>query len=190
MHHTMKSYASLSLVILLFLSSALSQQQKCNGFSELCSKPYHQITFPCTHNAYSFVPNNPASNQAASITTQLKDGVRAFMLDGHKAPTGAGVNLCHGSCFLLNAGNAVQVLKEFTTFLDANPNEVLTIIWENAGKLDPSLYKTAYQQAGLEKYSYTQPSAQQTWPTLSNLISSGKKVINFIDTGASDSVPW
>jgi len=42
----------------------------------------------------------------------------------------------------------------------------------------------------LDKFAYTQPSGQQTWPTLSELISKGTTLINFIDTEASPSVPW
>ena len=74
--------------------------------------------------------------------------------------------------------------------MGANPNEVITIIWENAGNLDANTYNTAYQQAGLDKFAYTQPTGQQQWPSLSELISKGKTLINFIDTGASPSVPW
>ncbi|CAG8510665.1 5697_t:CDS:2 [Paraglomus occultum] len=154
-------YIITALTALVFTSPALSQQ--CNGHSELCSRPYHQVAFPGTHNSFSAVKNNPAANQFFPVATQLNDE---------------------------NAGTAVDTLKIIADFMKANPNEVITIIWENYDKIDVNSYAAAYQQAGLDKFAYTQPSGQQQWPTLSELISKGTTLINFIDNGASPSVPW
>ena len=39
-------------------------------------------------------------------------------------------------------------------------------------------------------YLYTQPAGSTTWPTLASMISSKKRLLNFVDSGADASVPW
>ncbi|RHZ79042.1 hypothetical protein Glove_152g98 [Diversispora epigaea] len=166
-----------------------SNDLKCNGFSEFCNRNYSSITFVGTHNSYAS-GNQAAANQNYDIPTQLKDGVRAFALDGlYHNTTDKTLELCHTSCDLLDSGSIVMTLKNFTIFLENNPNEVITIFWENVDKITASEYKDAYDQAGLTKYAYIPESATE-WPTLSSLIESDKRLINFIDTGYDSSVPW
>ncbi|CAG8634578.1 6448_t:CDS:2 [Acaulospora morrowiae] len=158
----------------------------CNGYAEFCDKPYSSITFVATHNSYA------NTSETTGIPQQLKAGVRAFLLDGHYNPNSktAPIELCHTSCAILDAGKVSDTLKLFTTFLEQNPNEVITIFWENFDKIDPADYKTAYDTAGLTSYAYI-PSSPTEWPTLSSLIQSNTRVINFIDTGANNAtVPW
>ncbi|CAG8651012.1 10520_t:CDS:2, partial [Dentiscutata heterogama] len=167
----------------------------CNGYAEFCNIPYSQISFIATHNSYAY-GNNVAANQNFDIPTQLKDGIRVFLLDGHKSPsstsssTSSEIELCHQSCSLLDSGTATNTLKNITKFLQQNPNEVITIFWENFDNIAPINYKTSYDQAGLTQYCFTQPVDEQ-WPTMAEIIQSGKRVINFIDNNAdTDSVPW
>jgi len=89
----------------------------------------------------------------------------------------------------LDSGPAVDTLKIFTQFLQSNPNEVLTIFWENIGKHSASQYQQIYSDSGLLQYAHIQTD-NNNWPTLSEMIQSGKKVVNFIDSGADPSVPW
>ncbi|CAG8583588.1 7027_t:CDS:2 [Diversispora eburnea] len=159
-----------------------NDSRKCNGYSEFCNRNYSSITFVGTHNSYAS-GSQAAANQVFDIPTQLKDGVRAFSLDGHyKNATDKTLEICHTSCGLLDAYSIVEGLKNFTTFLENNPNEVITIFWENFDKITASEYKDAYDQADLTKYAYT-PESTTEWPTLSSLIDSDKRLINFIDTG-------
>ncbi|KAJ1900470.1 hypothetical protein LPJ81_003937 [Coemansia sp. IMI 209127] len=60
-----------------------STSQLCNGHTELCSRTYNNVSFACTHNAYSYPPPEDylVLNQARTLQEQLDDGVRAFMLD-------------------------------------------------------------------------------------------------------------
>jgi hypothetical protein len=51
--------------------------QACNGYAELCSRKYSNITYVAAHNSPFVVKNNAASNQALEVTTQLNDGIRA-----------------------------------------------------------------------------------------------------------------
>ena len=74
---------------------------------------------------------------------------------------------------------------------DNNPNEVITIFWENADKVPPATYNQFYTQAGLVNFSHVQEPGNSTWPSLTAMIQSGKRVVNFVDTGADPTtVPW
>ncbi|KAF9135472.1 hypothetical protein BGW39_002617 [Mortierella sp. 14UC] len=174
------------------LLQGVSAQQLCNGYAELCTKTFDQVSYATTHNAYAYTPPGAlAINQNNNITTQLKDGIRAFMLDAYNVPSGAtnDIELCHSGCGLLDAGPLSKVLGQFKTFMDQNPNEVISIFWENAANLAPARFQTVYQAAGLNDYLYTQ-QAGTPWPTLSSMISSKKRLLNFVDSGADTSVPW
>ncbi|KAF9912773.1 hypothetical protein EC991_008635 [Linnemannia zychae] len=160
----------------LFLQG-VSAQQLCNGYQELCAKTYDQVAYATTHNAFAYTPPGAlAANQNNNITTQLKDGIRAFMLDAYNVPSGAtnDIELCHSGCGLLDAGPL---------------SKVISIFWENAANLAPARFQTVYQAAGLSDYLYTQ-QAGAPWETLSSMIASKKRLLNYIDSGADASVPW
>jgi len=95
---------SLILSIGAVLLSSLvvqSDAQSCNGYAELCSKSYSKVAFATTHNSYAFnPPGGLATNQGNDIPTQLKDGIRAFMLDTYIPPSKdpKEIQLCHTSC--------------------------------------------------------------------------------------------
>ncbi|KAF9921015.1 hypothetical protein FBU30_008986 [Linnemannia zychae] len=193
MRFTFISSAVALVASTMLLSGADAQGQLCNGYAELCAKPYNEVSYPTTHNAYAYTPPGAlAANQDNDIPTQLKDGIRAFMLDAYNVPSGGtdDIELCHSSCNLLDAGPLSKVLGQIKTFMDKNPNEVITIFWENAGKLAPARFQTVYQAAGLNDYLYTQPAGSTTFPTLGEMIASKKRLLNFVDDGADASVPW
>jgi len=55
----------------------------CNGSDDLCDRPLDEIVFACAHNAMGAadVPGWMFPNHQAGIQAQLRDGIRAFMLD-------------------------------------------------------------------------------------------------------------
>ena len=57
----------------------------CNGSAALCSRPLQDVIFPATHNSFaaSDEPGWYFASQTHSIPRQLKDGIRAFLLDIH-----------------------------------------------------------------------------------------------------------
>ncbi|RIB11905.1 PLC-like phosphodiesterase [Gigaspora rosea] len=181
----------LFIAVISFPSAkAQSTPTVCNGYAEFCNKPYSSISFVATHNSYAY-GGVPAINQFFDISTQLKDGIRVFLLDGHNSTKGTSdIELCHTDCTLLDTGTAANTLKIITSFLQNNPNEVITIFWENYDKIDPLRYKAEYDKAGLTQYCRTQPVGSP-WPTMASIIQSGQRVINFIDTNANTAtVPW
>ncbi|KAI8368744.1 PLC-like phosphodiesterase [Blakeslea trispora] len=184
-----------SLATLAFAAVTVSAQQLCNGYAEFCNRPYNALTYLLTHNAYGFVAN-PASNQGCPVSTQLSDGVRGLKLSAIKASNATSsdanhIQLCHTSCTILNAGSAIDTLTQITSWVKANPNEVITIMWNNLGGFTPSAFAAAYNASGLTEYVHTQTFGNLTWPTLGEMIQSGKRVVNFVDEGTdTKKVEW
>src|SRR4051794_28163172 len=90
-------------ISITLLASIVSSQQTCNGYTELCDKSYSNIAYATTHNSYAYV-KSVASNQNYDIPTQLKDGIRGFMMDAKVPDNDTQVHLCHSKCDLLDAG--------------------------------------------------------------------------------------
>ncbi|KAJ1654210.1 hypothetical protein IWQ61_005818 [Dispira simplex] len=154
----------------------------CNGYKELCDKSYADVAYLTTHNSYAYT-KGVASNQNKDINDQLNDGVRALMLDFQKfSNNGTGtdnIHVCHSSCSIMDAGTAQKVLHDITDFMKRNPNEVITIILENGAKFSASDIISVFQAAGLDKYAWEQPTNQQTWPKLQNMIDQNKRLVVF-----------
>jgi hypothetical protein len=176
---------------LLVLATMAVAQQACNGDPTLCSMPYNQVSYLTTHNSYAYT-SNVGQNQHYNIRTQLNDGVRGLKLSALKSQNYTGVELCHSSCGLLDAGTAHDTLNIIADWLKNNPNEVVTIMWNNGGNFQATDLQAEYQQAsGINDYLFVQPQSNWTWPTLSDMISSGKRLVSFMDVGADqNNVSW
>ncbi|KAI8342990.1 PLC-like phosphodiesterase [Chlamydoabsidia padenii] len=197
----MHSSFTLGAVIATLLAAAvntISAQQACNGYSQLCSVPYHKVSTIVTHNSYGFAAN-PAANQACSVSTQLDDGVRGLKFSAvlpsnvSASDPANNIHLCHTSCTILDAGPAKDTLSEIGTWLKNNPNEVVTIMWNtpNNKAFKATDFQAMYEAAGLVDLSYTQPNGNNTWPTLQQMITSGKRLVTFTDLGGDQKqVPW
>ncbi|KAI9320978.1 PLC-like phosphodiesterase [Dichotomocladium elegans] len=184
-----------ALLLGSFIPFTAAQGQACNGYPEYCSKHYNELTYVLTHNSYAYAAN-PASTQMCAINVQLQDGVRALKLSAVKPSSNSTTNtvmhLCHTDCSILDAGTAVDTLTTIVNWLKSNPNEVISIFWNipNNDFTAPD-FVSPYESSGLLDYSYVQAVNNYSWPTLNELIASGKRVINFIETGADQSaVPW
>jgi len=164
----------------------------CNGSSDLCSRSFGNVTFVGAHDSYAVGVNNLATNQDYNITQQLNDGIRMLQMQAHNL-SGV-IQLCHTSCSLYNGGPLSTYLGTVKTWLDANPNEVLSLLIVNSDNFPPTEYDSVFKGAGLDTMSYAPPSASipaTEWPTLGNLIDSGKRLITFMDSSADfNSVPY
>ncbi|KAF5366458.1 hypothetical protein D9758_009806 [Tetrapyrgos nigripes] len=166
----------------------------CNGRAELCSRPYGNTTFLGSHYSW-FVSNDPFAverSQEVDIPSQLNLGLltRTTLVPGRTASYISVI-------VLLFDGGLVgtDYLSQVKTFLDANPNEVLTLLFINRveGLSITDLWKPAFDNSGLTPFIYVpphQPMKRSEWPTLGELIDSGKRVIVFMDTGADGSVDF
>ena len=164
----------------------------CNGYQEFCSRRYSNITYVGTHNSPFDAPNNLASNQDADVISQLNSGIR--MLQGQTHVVNGVVYYCHTSCDLLNAGTASAYFTNITSWLAANPFEVLTILIANGDYVSVANFTPAIESSGLSSYAYQPPAHPmhlQEWPTLGDLITQNKRAIIFMDYNANQStIPY
>ncbi|MEA2101070.1 MAG: CocE/NonD family hydrolase [Thermodesulfobacteriota bacterium] len=166
----------------------------CNGFSELCSLPYNDVSYATAHNAFNHADGLwLAPNQNHSIARQLTDGVRAFMIDVHPydGPIQAlkGIPyVCHESCWF-GGQSLVKTLETLRVYLDHAPNEVLSIIFECY--VDRAGIREAFEESGLMHYCYAHRRSQP-WPTLEEMIEMDKRIVVFTDRdgGGRDSEDW
>ena len=159
---------------------------KCNGAAELCDRRFDQVAYPTTHNAMSSADAGwVAPNQQHGITRQLEDGIRGLMLDMYRDQ--GELKLCHGSC-LLGEQLLAEGLGEVTRFLRGHPGEVVTLIVEPGGGFADADIAAAFAAAGLERFAHSQ-ALGAPWPTLREMISSGRRVVVFTQS-RDGSVPW
>jgi hypothetical protein len=104
------------------------------------------------------------------------------------------IYVCHTSCAIQNGGTLSSYLQKVTSWVSANPNDVVTLIIVNIDNLPATTFAQSFSSAGLEQYMYSPTAGQLTineWPTLGSLVDSGKRVLAFMDNQADFSqVPW
>jgi len=159
---------------------------KCNGHEELCERRYDAIAHPMTHNAMSNAAAEwVAPNQAVGISQQLEDGIRGLMLDTYEEE--GELLLCHVIC-LAGSQPLVDGLGEIRAFLDANPNDVISIIFENY--ITQEQTAGAFDDADLTRFVYAH-EVGEPWPTLRKLIDDGTRLVVFQEAlPQDDAFPW
>ncbi|KAI4864307.1 PLC-like phosphodiesterase [Hypoxylon rubiginosum] len=152
----------------------------CNGHAELCDRVYSDVTFVGAHNS-PFVGIGPSDNQFTTPTDQLNQGVR--FLQAQTQDKDGAVEMCHTSCILEDAGTLESYLGEIKTWVDGNPNEVVTLLITNPDAIDITKFGDAFTSTGLATYVFTPDTqlALNEWPTLGDMISSGNRVVVFMD---------
>jgi hypothetical protein len=184
--------ALLTLGVSPVLGTPARRATTCNGAAELCSKSYGTVTYVGTHNSYAIGSDNLAVNQDQDITQQLNDGVRMLQMQAHNKS--GNIQLCHSSCSLLDGGSLQDYLGKVKKWMDANPNDVVTLLIVNIDNLDASQYASVFRAAGVESLSYAPPSpalAAADWPSLGEMIDTGKRLVTFLDNAASfEAVPY
>lgn len=163
--------------------------QICNGHAELCDRRYSNITFIGSHDS-AFVGTDVADNQETSVTDQLAQGVRFLQAQTHLENNT--IELCHTLCPLKDAGPLASYLTTVKTFLDNNPNEVVTLLLTNQDGQSGTAFDAVFQGSGIKSYAFT-PAANLTiaqWPTLGQMISAGQRLVVFMDFPAAPPVPY
>lgn len=167
---------------------------------------YNERSYLCTHN--SFANSQDArwfsSNQSRSIANQLREGVRALMLDTYYKEPGSGdifnvipengVYLLHGVnehgwipglTYALPPQRLYQALNDVVNFLKENLTEIVTILLEdytNTNELKDELEKVKdlkeliYDPDNDEKWQVKENNA---WPLLSDMIQRNKRLVIF-----------
>jgi hypothetical protein len=96
-----------------------------------------------------------------------------------------GLYFCHGFCEL-GAYPVEPALHDIRDFVVAHPDEVIIIVIEDA--VMPGDLAEEFEKAGFEGLIYT-GNPTPHWPTLRQLIESGKRVLLFTESGRPG-VPW
>lgn len=161
---------------------------------------YSQTAFVGTHNAYSTVKDGYFyAQQTFDVQRQLEGGVRVINLDIHLRNND--VALCHEKCDgapLANYGTSmkylVDTLKVVKQFLDKNPNEIVTIVFESYVK-NNALVEQKFAAAGLTNMVFRPSSVGiSQMPTLRQMIQSNKRLVVLTqesqDAGALIKTEW
>jgi len=184
---TLKNILFYTLISSFFVLFAKAQRY-CNGYESYCDRGYDDLTYATTHNSFA-VGKSYSANQEKDIGQQLLDGIRGIMLDAHISNQDGAVHFCHNKCDVyLDAGTAVDTLSIITSFIQQNPNEVITIFIEN-DEVPAAMLNEAFTNSGLINYVYT-PTYDGVWPTLGEMIDNQKNVVVFGDKMGDPSYPW
>jgi hypothetical protein len=179
--------------------TAATTSTACNNSPSLCSRSYGNITHLGAHDS-PFVSNSTnkftsSGNQFYNSTTQLSAGVRLLSAQIHTAnATGSELRLCHTDCSLYDAGSLVDWLTSIKTWLDSNPNEVVTILLVNSVDATAATLGADFTTSGADKYAYQFGSggAPSSWPTLQSLITANTRLITFVASlsGGNSAAPY
>lgn len=174
--------------------------EACNGLIVLCLRPYDEVTFPETHNAFSTHQDGifyPASNHQTGLDAQWSAGMRAFMIDTHYQTLGdervETVRLCHGDddrgfspCTYGNV-DSVQWLSELGNKMEQSPRDIVTLLVENY--VQPDHLKAVFEQSGMyEKVFFHEMNTP--WPTLLELVEKNTTLVVFWEQGSDADHPW
>lgn len=183
----MRLLAFLPAILALTCASSLGPRQSvaCNNSPDLCSRSYSSITHLGAHDS-PFVRdgatgNSVSGNQYYNSTEQLSAGVRLLSAQVHYS--NGDWHLCHSSCDLLDAGVLSAWLSTIKTWLDANPDDVVTVVLVNSDNATPADLAAEYATSGIMSYVYMPPSISSppsSWPTLQELISANTRLLTFV----------
>jgi hypothetical protein len=158
----------------------------CNGNPAYCTRLYSNITFLGAHDS-PFVGPLPQQNQNLEVTEQLDLGIRFLQGQTHKSldESDTALRLCHTSCLLEDAGTLQSFLETVKGWLDAHPDEVITLLLTNGDSVPVARFDEAFAGAGLRDYVFVpegSPKAltMDAWPTLAALIEKGKRLVVFL----------
>ena len=144
----------------------------------LLRRRYDQVAYLVSHNAMSNRDDGWLfPNQTHGITRQLKDGVRGLMLDVHDV---SGQPYLVHSKAILGKRKLVDGLREIGRFLERDSRAVVTIIFESY--VSAQSIQDAFRDAGLLESLHPQ-TPNQPWPTLQQMITTGKRLVVFTDRG-------
>ncbi|KAH0926906.1 hypothetical protein HID58_019162 [Brassica napus] len=168
-----------------------SRMQTVNPTSKVKGLPYNKYTWLTTHNSFARIGARSGtgsmilapSNQQDSITSQLINGVRGFMLDMYDFQND--IWLCHsygGNCFNYTAFQpALNILHEFQVFLDKNKDVVVTLIIEDYVK-SPNGLGRVFDASGLRNFMFpvtSMPKNGEDWPTIDEMITKNQRMLVF-----------
>ncbi|PVH73819.1 hypothetical protein DL98DRAFT_43196 [Cadophora sp. DSE1049] len=165
-------------------AAASTSTVACNNSPDLCNRNYNNITHMGAHDVAflrdSSTSFSVAGNTFYNATVALSAGIRLLQAQVHDS--NGTLELCHTSCSLLDGGSLESWLSKIKTWMDANPNEVVSILLVNSDNFEASEFGTVFEASGISTYGYTpeSTSAMSTWPTLQTLITANTRLVTYI----------
>lgn len=174
------------------LAAASTGTTACNNSPDLCNRNYNNITHIGAHDA-AFLRDESTSftvagNQFYNATTALDAGIRMIQAQVHIL--NGVLELCHTTCDILDGGPLETFLAGIKVWMDANPNDVVTLLLVNSDSESAALFGADFASSGISEYGYTATSTTgpiATWPTLQTLITANTRLITFIASITYDS---
>ena len=159
---------------------------RCNQVDGLCQRGYDDVVYATSHNAHNAATMGfIRPNQSKRLYVQLRDGVRALMIDVYEHKGEAA--LCHGLCDKLGSQPLREGLQEVKDFLDCYPQEIVTLIIEphtsSASIVD------VMESAGLADLAFAHKAADP-WPTLGEMVAADKRLMVFAEEPGIDAPDW
>ncbi|KAI7675170.1 hypothetical protein KC322_g15528 [Hortaea werneckii] len=182
------------------LAQSTNSSTACNNSPSLCNRAYNNVSHLGAHNS-PFVRDESngyslSGNQYFNSSTQLSAGVRLLTAQVQTESDSGELHVCHTSCALLDAGKLSDWLGEVNSWLEDNPNDVVTVLLVNGAGASASELAAEYETAGIGDIAYTPTSSSSSssasssastaassssdWPTLQNLIDQGTRMVNFV----------
>ena len=175
----------LVFISLLFISFILSAQK--NNFdidSTILFKKYTDVCFPTTHNSFNYLIGPKQyiyPNQRFDIPRQLKDGIRAFMIDIHDDDKLLPLNKNEVYVFhemaILGKQKLASILDYFSAFLKENPNEIITIIFD-CDVSDSKKVTEVFESSQLSSFLYHHQDSIG-WQSLDKMIKTNQRCVVF-----------
>ncbi|XP_076889068.1 PI-PLC X domain-containing protein At5g67130-like [Bidens hawaiensis] len=165
--------------------------QPINPTSKVNGLPFNRYSWLTTHNAYALSgsksptgsPVLGPANQEDDVASQLRNGVRGLMVDMYDFNND--IWMCHsfgGKCYNITAYQpAINVLREVQKFLEANPNEIITIFIEDY-VTSPGGLTRVFNASGLTKYMFPvnrMPRDGGEWPLITDMVTKNQRLVVF-----------
>ncbi|OBS17961.1 hypothetical protein FPOA_09689 [Fusarium poae] len=176
-------------------SGSGSSSTACNNSPDLCDRNYNNITHLGAHGS-SFLRDgkdglSAAGNQNFNATDALDAGLRLLQAQVHKENNA--LHLCHTSCDILDAGTLENWLSKINAWMEANTNEVVTILLVNSDSASADEFGKAINGSGIAELAYAPSSQNATteWPTLKSMIDAKTRLVTFVtNIDASTQYPY
>ena len=86
-----------------------------------------------------------------------------------------------------DSGTLKNYLTQVKTWLDANPQDLVTLLLTNPDSIAMPTFASVFQSVGLDKYAFTPPGSPtplpiDQWPLLGDMITSNTRLVVFIGT--------
>ncbi|KAI8585491.1 PLC-like phosphodiesterase [Geranomyces variabilis] len=173
-------------------SGAKNLQFDCHRLAQDC-KAGKILCWAFEKSCNALVPKNFEDclwdNQDTEVAQQLQDGIRIFDLDTCQLDDGSVVN-CHGYDTTRAIGPSIRsTFDSIANWVKQNPNEVITLTFGDHDG-DTNSIATSMKQAlqdTLGPYLYARNGG--AWPTLGQMVQSGKRVVVMMSRGLDSAGP-